>query len=159
MTALVMNESNIALINNLRNVAAKTSTKIDIMKFFSDDDYARSTIKQLTHSEFLPLSEMARNVYEILFGPNRRTAVASLSDRREKTLTSIERFAAIKDLMTNLAVDASGFNSFLFILKLEKCDSIDELKALLPKLRKFLLSKRGEPLAAPVIKQMEILLR
>jgi hypothetical protein len=168
MTALPMNELTIRLANDLRNLAEQSSAKFDVLKFFANADYARETIERLMTSELSALASLARNAHAALFtvaaeaeteAPAARPAAAPARIARAQTaLTPVQRFSAIKDLMTALSVDASGMASFLFILKLEKCSSIGELKNLLPALQKLLIKKRGES-AAPVLRQLELLLR
>jgi hypothetical protein len=57
------------------------------------------------------------------------------------------RYAAAKELMNGLVVDAVGLRSLLFVLSLEKTSSLADLAALLPRFEK-LVSKSVGPVAA-----------
>jgi hypothetical protein len=165
MAAISMSELNIGLINELRNVAAKSSVKVDMVKFFAETSYAHDTVEQLMTSESSSLSDLARRAYASFFktaadfaSSARASNAPQMEAPRKAPMTQAERFSAIKDMMTHLAVDASRVTSLLFILKLEKCDSIDDLRDMYPALKKLLFKKRGEE-AVPVLKQVAALLK
>ena len=59
----------------------------------------------------------------------------------------IERFRSAQKLMNDSVVDAIGMRAFFFTLKLERCFTLDDLRALLPEYRR-LLAKAADPARA-----------
>ncbi len=62
--------------------------------------------------------------------------------------TEGERFRAAQKFMNDSAVDALGFRAFFFTLKLEKCFTTADLRALLPEYQKALAKSSGESAAS-----------
>jgi len=63
-----------------------------------------------------------------------------------------ERFRAAQKLMNDSVVDAIGMRAFFFTLKLERCFTLDDLRALLPEYRR-LLAKASDPARARAAEQ------
>ena len=76
----------------------------------------------------------------------------------EATPTDAERFQLAQKYMIECAVDAMGLLSFFFTLKLEKCFTTNDLRALLPELVKSVTKARGEAFARAVALRVEGLL-
>ncbi len=58
--------------------------------------------------------------------------------------TEGERFRSAQKFMNDSAVDALGLRAFFFTLKLEKCFTCDDLRALLPEYTKVITKGSGE---------------
>jgi hypothetical protein len=58
-----------------------------------------------------------------------------------------ERFRAAQKFMNDSAVDALGLRAFFFTLKLEKCYTCDDLRALLPDFTRLIAKGSGDPAA------------
>ena len=69
-----------------------------------------------------------------------------------------ERFVAAQKDMVERAVDAMGMRSFFFTLKLEKCYTTDDLRALLPELIKSVAKARGDAFALAVSQRVSSML-
>ena len=63
-----------------------------------------------------------------------------------------ERFRAAQKLMNDSVVDAIGMRAFFFTLKLERCFTLADLRALLPEYRR-LLAKAADPARAQAAAQ------
>jgi hypothetical protein len=72
--------------------------------------------------------------------------------------SEIERFTLARKLMNDTAVDALGFRVIFFTLKLEKCFTVADLRALLPEFSMSLGKARGESYADRVTDQLRGLL-
>ena len=60
-----------------------------------------------------------------------------------KAATEAERFRAAQKFMNDTAVDALGLRAFFFTLKLERCSSCDDLRAVLPDFAKAVTKGGG----------------
>jgi len=65
---------------------------------------------------------------------------------------AIERFRGAQKLMNDSVVDAIGMRAFFFTLKLERCFTLADLRALLPEYRR-LLAKAADPARAQAAAQ------
>jgi hypothetical protein len=61
--------------------------------------------------------------------------------------TDGERFRSAQKFMNDSAVDAMGLRAFFFTLKLEKCFTVDDLRALLPEYTKVVTKGSGDGVA------------
>jgi hypothetical protein len=83
--------------------------------------------------------------------PSRRSVDLELpTEPLAQAASEIERFTVARKLMNDTAVDALGFRVILFTLKLEKCFTTQDLRALLPEFRQSLTKSRGAEFAASV---------
>jgi hypothetical protein len=57
--------------------------------------------------------------------------------------TDLERFRKAQKFMNEQVVDSLGLRSFFFTLKLEKCATCDDLRALLPEFGKAITKGSG----------------
>jgi hypothetical protein len=62
-------------------------------------------------------------------------------------MTDPERFRAAQKFMNDNAVDALGLRAFFFTLKMEKCYTCDDLRALLPEFTRLVTKGSGEAVA------------
>jgi hypothetical protein len=69
------------------------------------------------------------------------------------------RFRAVQKFMNDGAVDALGLRAFFFTLKLEKCFTLDDLRALLPEFAKVVAKGAGEDAARVMSTRAQELLR
>ena len=65
---------------------------------------------------------------------------------------AVDRFRGALKLMNDSVVDAIGMRAFFFTLKLERCATLDDLRALLPEYRR-LLAKAAHPARALAAEQ------
>jgi hypothetical protein len=154
---LALSDNNISLVNALRNVARKASIDFNIVKFFADVDYAKSSLARFASSGNSELAALASQATDSLFQPDAPTqrvepaptldAKAALPAVKVAEPMSTTRYVAAKELMNGLVVDAAGFRSLLFVLQLEQSASTADLVALLPRFER-LVSKTVGPVAA-----------
>jgi len=64
-----------------------------------------------------------------------------------------------KQFMNESAVAVLGLRAFLFTLKLERCYTSEELRALLPEYRRVLGKAKGRPFAEAMSERVEALMR
>jgi len=69
-----------------------------------------------------------------------------------------ERFRTAKQFLNETAVNASGMRGFFFTLKLEKCNSLQDLRELLPDYSKLMLGSAGKLEADVLIRRARELL-
>jgi hypothetical protein len=154
---LALSDHNISLVNSLRNVAQRASFDFNIVKFFADDDYAKSSLVRFKTSGNSELAALADKAVSSLLQPAVHTRHAEVLPTAAATevrlapkaapAASTVRYAAAKELMNGLVVDAAGLRSLLFVLSLESSSSLADLVALLPRFEK-LVSKSVGPVAA-----------
>lgn len=70
----------------------------------------------------------------------------------------VDRFTAARKLMNDTAVDELGLRAFLFTLKLERCSTADDLRALLPGFAQSLSKARDESFANRTVDRVRNLL-
>lgn len=166
MTALVLNERNIDLVNSLRNAAMKASADFNAVKFFADFEYARACLARFATSGVPELAALAGRASENLFRqpaaerpqvalpePVRAQAPAAAPIVEVIAPTS-NRYTPAKELMNGLAVDAAGLRSMLFVLQLERASCTADLIALLPRFQKLLSRSIGEMAAGVMVEQV-----
>jgi len=84
-------------------------------------------------------------------------AKASVSPARA-TMTELERFGEARKFMNNTVVDALGIRAFFFSLKMEKCFTRDDLRALMPDYLKAISKGSGADVALVLEKRARELL-
>lgn len=72
--------------------------------------------------------------------------------------TNVDRFTAARKLMNDTAVDELGLRAVLFTLKLERCSTADDLRALLPGFAQSLSKARDESFANRTVERVRNLL-
>lgn len=154
---LALSDQNISLVNALRNVAQRASFDFNVVKFFADDTYAKASLVRFQNSGHSELAALADQAGDSLLPAIEPTPIAEVlpsvaatrkvAPPKPAQLTSTTRYAAAKELMNGLVVDAVGLRSLLFVLSLEKTSSVADLAALLPRFEK-LVGKSVGPVAA-----------
>jgi hypothetical protein len=154
---LVLSDRNIALVNSLRQGALKASIDFNVVKFFADVDYAKASLARFVGSGNAALVALADQANDSMFEPVIQARMAEVlpavaapavgAALKAAPSFSPARYAAAKELMNGLVVDAAGLRSLLFVLKLESSSSLADLVALLPRFEK-LVSKTVGPVAA-----------
>ena len=159
---LVLNNANILLVNSLRNLALKSASDFNAVKFFSDGGYAKTCLANCARSGVPELAILAAKVSHALFRPApvqaTRLEAGPSQPPASRSLAPGERFPAAKELMNSLVVDAVGLRSFLFVLKLERAQSCAELVALMVPFQKLLTKGMGDLGAAKMSTQVRRLL-
>ncbi len=161
---VALNDSNIALVNSLRRGAQKASIDFNVVKFFADLDYARTSLARLAGSGNSALVALADEASDSMFEPTGPAVLAealpALAARTThttpKTTRSVDpvRYAAAKELMNGLVVDAVGLRSLFFVLKLERTASLADLGALLPSFEKLVSKSVGAVAARAMAMQI-----
>ena len=164
MTAIVLNEHNINLVNSLRNAAMKSSADFNVVKFFAEFEYASARLALFATSGVPELATLAGRVAENLFRQpvERLQPAAQQAPARAQAeplfvkplVPSPSRYISAKELMNGLAVDAAGFRSLLFVLQLENTSCTADLVALLPRFQKLLAARVGATAATAVVDQV-----
>jgi hypothetical protein len=154
---LALSDHNISLVNALRNVARRASFDFNVVKFFADDTYAKASLVRFQNSGHSELAALADQAGDSLLpavepAPIAGNLASTMAARqvlppKPAQRASSMRYAAAKELMNGLVVDAVGLRSLLFVLSLEKTSSLADLAALLPRFEK-LVSKSVGPVAA-----------
>jgi hypothetical protein len=151
---VALSDRNIALVNSLRRGAQKASIDFNVVKFFADLDYAKTSLARFAGSGNSALVALADEASDSMFEHTVQAVVAEAlpavaPSTAARTARSVDpvRYAAAKELMNGLAVDAVGLRSVFFVLKLESTASLADLAALLPSFEK-LVSKSVGPVAA-----------
>ena len=72
--------------------------------------------------------------------------------------TPAERFIAAHRFMDTSVMNAGGLKSYLFQLKLSKCGTMDELRAILPAYEKFMAKQVGDAGARVFVAEMKLLI-
>jgi hypothetical protein len=165
--SIALSNSNLLLINQLRNAGQKASVPVNIVKFFADGQYAQVTLARCKVSVNAELRRLAGQVERSLFGSTARsnadhdaTPAATLGDTSQaEALNATERFVATKQFMTAAAADAAGLRSFLFVLKLEKTSSVADLQGLLGDFQKVLAKGVGWTIAQDITTRAARLLK
>ena len=163
---LILNNDNLVLANNLRGAAMRASNEFNIVRFFADTEYAKTSLAKFAGCDVPELSALASSAARILFPGDISVPIKTVAPAQAvpKTSTSAadlsagQRFTAAKELMNSLAVDAVGLRSFFFVLKLEKCGSGKELFGLMEGFQKLLGKGTGEVTASAMTVQVRQLL-
>lgn len=74
------------------------------------------------------------------------------------SMDEVERFTAARKVITDTATDVLGLRVFLFTLKVERCATIEDLRALLPEFSVSLTKARGEMFARRITDHVRLLL-
>ena len=74
------------------------------------------------------------------------------------SLTDAERFVQAQKFMVETLAEALGLRSFFFTLKLEKCYTLDDLRALVPDFMQALIKPKGELKARTLTQHLQSLL-
>jgi hypothetical protein len=153
------------LVNSLRNAALKSSADFNAVRFFADLDYARHSLARFAASGIPELVSLASRASESLFRtapqPAAKTVerlTPSAGAAQSHRLTESQRFVAAKELMNGLVVDAAGFRSVLFVLKLERASTCADLANLIPKFQDVLARSVGQVAAVAMTNQVRALL-
>jgi hypothetical protein len=160
-----LSDHNISLVNTLRNVARRASFDFNVVKFFADDTYAQASLvrfKDSGHSELAALADQAgdsllpaiEQAPAAQAMPTVAVAARQPPPRPTAQAASTTRYAAAKELMNGLVVDAVGLRSLLFVLSLENTSSVAELAALLPRFEKLVSQSVGPVVARAMTVQM-----
>ena len=161
--SIALSNSNLLLINKLRNAGQKASVPVNIVKFFADRPYAQATLARCAASVNAELSRLAAEVERTLFGSGAAhdaTSAATPSDTSQtQELNATERFVAAKQFMTAAAADAAGLRSFLFVLKLEQTSNLADLHGLLGHFQKVLAKGIGWTIAQDITTRAARLLK
>ena len=72
---------------------------------------------------------------------------------------AFERFRAASGLVREIAADTLGLRGFFFMLKVERCATLDELKGLLPELMRSVKKQKGDKNAALLEAQLRAMFR
>lgn len=83
----------------------------------------------------------------------------SQGDSAVDALPDSQRFMTARQFMTDTVVNAMGLRSFMFTLKLEKAETLQELRALLPDYTKMMEKGTGAMEAEVLVRQARELLR
>lgn len=95
---------------------------------------------------------VAEGVTSSTSGAAPKTTTTSVSD-------ATQRFILAQKFMNETAVEALGLRAFLFTLKLERCASVADLRALLPEYDRVLAKARDQNLLRAYHAQLENWLR
>jgi hypothetical protein len=160
--SLALNDNNLMLVNRLRNQALKASNNFDAIRFFAEDDYAKSTLVELMNSANAELRQLAIGARAALFPapgearPVRDLPIVPAAPAQDPTAT--QRFIAAKELMNSLVVDAAGLRSFFFVLKLEQCNTMGTLGKLMGGFEQTLAKGAGKVIASQVCERVRVLM-
>jgi hypothetical protein len=72
--------------------------------------------------------------------------------------TDPERFVVAQKFMIETAVDSMGIRSYFFTLKLERCYTLDDLRALMPEFSQGLVKAKGELKARSLSQRLQALI-
>jgi hypothetical protein len=84
---------------------------------------------------------------------------AGAVDSATDGLPDSERFVAARQYMTDTVVNAMGLRSFMFTMKLEKAETLVDLRGLLPDYTKMMEKGTGKMEAEVLVRQARELLR
>jgi hypothetical protein len=158
---VALSDRNIALVNSLRRGAQKASMDFNVVKFFADLDYAKTSLARFAGSGNSALVALADEASDSMFEPTVQAvvaealpAVAARSTPKAAQFADPVRYAAAKELMNGLVVDAVGLRSLFFVLKLESTSSLADLGALLPSFEKLVSKSVGTVAARAMAMQI-----
>jgi hypothetical protein len=143
----------------VRDRANKLSPRMQSMLILTNGVYPLARLKQDAKMFGAPedfIAQLLALDLIALIPPEARESSAPRAAKSEED--EFTRYRAAKDFMNITAVDALGFKSFFFTLKLEKTSTRDELKALLPDYTKAMEKKYSADFAQQLCERAQALL-
>ena len=108
-----------------------------------------------------PIDALER-IFALRFFDLAATAPAGAADAAPQASVpagTFERYRAASGMVREIAADTLGLRGFFFMLKVERCATLDELESLLPELMRSLAKQKGDKNAALLEAQLRAMFR
>ena len=145
------------IVEGRRNLRGKVRTLLFLIDPAKSAEQIEQQAEQIG-ATYEQLAQLIADGYVVELGTG--TAIAA-NDEKAGTIGVIDevgRFRIAKAFMNDTIVDALGIRSFMFTLRLERCATRADLKALLPDFEQSLTKKRPPWDAAVLIERTRELL-
>src|SRR5438105_1114018 len=144
------------IVEGRRNLRGKVRTLL----FLIDPAKSAAQIEQQASqigATYEQLAQLVADGYVVELGTE--TAIAANDDKPAvDVIDEVGRFRIAKAFMNDTIVDALGIRAFLFTLRLERCATRADLKALLPDYAQSLTKKLAQPDATVLLERSRELL-
>jgi hypothetical protein len=144
------------IVQGRRNLRGKARTLLFLIDPAKSAEQIEQQAAQIG-AAYEELAQLIHDGYVVELGTEAPTpandAIAGASDVDE-----VGRFRIAKAFMNDTIVDALGIRAFVFTLRLERCATRDDLKALLPDYAQALAKKRSQADASVLLERTRELL-